>query len=96
MSRLPHQLARERGEIGHDWKAPETPKPAVEKLKDKVAAEVEADLAYQSKPQVMIMVVPAPDLALRQFLLAKGVLSEGDMIALKARDHAPRIPGDIL
>lgn len=91
MPRLPHQLARDRGEIGHDWQAPAS--PAVEKLRDKVAAQVEQQL---ERPQVFITVVPTPDLTLRRFLVEKGILSEHDLLDLKARDVSPQLPTDIL
>lgn len=100
MPRLPHQLARERGEIGHDWvsQGKRVEASPVERLKEKVAAEVELDLARErdDKPRVFITVVPTPDLALRRFLVERGVLTESDLAALKARDVSPQIPRDVL
>lgn len=96
MPRLPHQIARERGEVNHEWTAEPPPSP-VERLKDKVAAEVEEHLtAEATRPRVFITVIPTPDLVLRRFLVEKGILTEGDLREMMGREVAPQLPPDIL
>lgn len=82
MPRLPHQLARERGEIGHDWRGSTVEKPK--------------DVEHNAPSRVFITVVPTPDLALRRMLVELGVITESDLVALRARDVTPQLPSDIL
>lgn len=75
--------------MNHDWR--EEAPPAVEKLKDKIVREID-----ETRPQVVITVVPVPDLTLRRFLVEKGVLSEADYSDLKRRDVSPQLPDGLL
>jgi hypothetical protein len=82
LDRIGHQMGEERGEINHKFSLDGGMQRSTMRVGSKVG---------RPKPTVMITVVPAPDLALRKLLVAKGLIDESELI-----DAAPQISAEDL
>jgi hypothetical protein len=82
LDRISHQMGEERGEINHRFSLD----GGVQRSTVRVGIKGE-----RPRPTVMITVVPAPDLALRKLLIAKGIIDESELV-----DAAPQISAEDL